>query len=90
MNKFRMNQKVTILKGRKMDGRYNHGTIIGVQKVETQIFLSYRDEKEFLKRFNGFQYKVAYIDCVTNRACVEWFNPNDLVKKGQVNTNEAI
>ena len=76
--KFRMNQKVKILKGQKTDGRYNHGNIYGVEKIQNGVYLGYRDENEFKNRFTRERYKVVYFDCVTNRACEEWFFDDEL------------
>ena len=71
--KFRMNQKVNILDGRKIDGRYNQGYIYGIEKVQDGFYLGYLSEKEFLNRFTREKYKVVYFDCVTHSACQEWF-----------------
>jgi hypothetical protein len=76
--KFRMNQKVKILKGRKMDGRYNFGNIYGIEKIQNAVYLGYLNEEEFKRRFDREQYKVIYFDCVTNKACEEWFLDNEL------------
>ena len=76
--KFRMNQKVKILKGQKSDGRYNYGNIYGIEKIQNAIYLGYRNEKEFKDRFTREKYKVVYFDCFTNRACEEWFLDNEL------------
>jgi hypothetical protein len=76
--KFRMNQKVRILKNRKMDGRYNVGNIYGIEKIQDAFYLGYRDKEEYKRRFNREKYKVVYFDCVTNNACEEWFFDDEL------------
>lgn len=76
--KFRMNQKVNILDGRKIDGRYNQGYVYGIEKIQNNCYLGYKDEKEFRSRFTREKYKVVYIDCVTKRACEEWFLDSQL------------
>jgi len=78
---FRMKQKVRIKRDQKTDGRFNAGTIIGIAMEEGGAWLGYTSEKEFLARFNRPTYKVAYVDCVTERACTEWFDEPDLEKK---------
>lgn len=77
--KFRMNQKVNILDGRKIDGRFNQGNIYGIEKIQNGSYLGYRSEKEFKNRFTRERYKVVYIDCVTKQACEEWFLDNQLL-----------
>ena len=76
--KFRMNQTVKILPSKKVDGRYNYGSIFGIEKVQNNYYLGYRDEKEFKSRFTRERYKVVYIDCTTDRACEEWFYDDEL------------
>jgi hypothetical protein len=41
----------------------------------------YMNEKEWMSRFTTCKYKVAYIDCFTNRACTEWVYEKDLERK---------
>lgn len=74
----RMNKKVKILSGQKTDGRFNAGVIVGIELTEDNHYLGYRSASEFLKRFTNPRYKVAYIDCVTERACTEWFYEREL------------
>lgn len=75
-----MNQKVRILEPRKTDGRYNEGTIFGMEKTQNAFYLGYRNESEFKARFTGEKYKVVYIDCFTKRACEEWIYADQLEK----------
>ena len=79
--KFRMNGKVKIISNKKVDGRYNYGTILGIEKIQDDFYLGYTSEKEFLSRYTQYKYKVVYIDCVTQRANEEWFHEDDLEKK---------
>lgn len=81
MNKFRLKQKVKILSSKKIDGRYNYGTIIGVELQPDSYYLGYVNEREYLRRFTRAQYKVAYIDCYTNRAEVQSYQEKELDKK---------
>lgn len=76
--KFRMGGKVWILAGKKSDGRHNQGRIVGMEL--SYYGLGYICESQFLSDFGSPRYKVAYIDCVTNRACQEWFAEEDLSK----------
>ena len=71
--KFRMNQKVKIIPSKKNDGRYNYGNVFGIEKIQNNYYLGYKDEAEFKNRFTGEKYKIVYFDCVTNRAYEEWF-----------------
>lgn len=73
-----MGKKVKILTSEKTDGRYNYGKIVGIELLEDRYYLGYIDEREFLNRFTMERYKVAYIDCVTNRANTEWVYVEDL------------
>ena len=79
--KFRMNQKVKILSSKKLDGRYNYGKIVGMEKCQNGCYMGYKNEKEFLARYTIEKFKVVYIDCATNRACEEWFYANQLDTK---------
>jgi hypothetical protein len=36
---FKMNNKVKIISSKKTDGRYNYGTIIGIEKEEDGFYL---------------------------------------------------
>lgn len=74
----RINKKVTILSGKKTDGRMNKGIIIGIDMQENGHFLGYSTPSEFFSRFTRPRYRVAYIDCVTNRACTEWFQAEEV------------
>lgn len=80
MSEFRMKQRVTILSSQKTDGRYNNGRIIGIELLEDAAWLGYHNEKEFMGRFTKSKYKVAYIDCFTERACIEWVYEKELEK----------
>lgn len=73
----RMGKKVKILR-QKTDGRFNFGKIVGVELMEDNMYLGYMNKREYLSRFTVPRYKVAYIDVVTERACTEWFNDNEV------------
>ena len=77
---FKIGSKVKILAGVKADGRCNYGRVVGVVMEQNGNYLGYRDEKEFLSRFTVPTYTVAYIDCVTERACVGEFSEKELSK----------
>lgn len=78
---FRMKQKVKIASQQKIDGRFNFGTIIGIEYEPDAYYLGYKSEREYVSRFTVPKYKVAYIDCYTNRANMEYFYDSDLEKK---------
>jgi len=80
MAKYRIGQRVKILEGQKTDGRFNKGKIVGLQFHQNAAYLGYRTEAEYLARFTVPEYKVAYVDCVTDRAHTEWFQEKDLEK----------
>ena len=77
--KFKMKQKVWIISSRKTDGRYNRGTIVGVEL--NYYGLGYLTEAQFIRDHGHARYKVAYIDVFTTRACSEWFSECDLIKE---------
>lgn len=79
--KFKMKNKVRILTSKKIDGRYNEGIIIGMELIENGFYLGYSSKKEYLNRFLSERYKVAYVDCVTERAGTDWFSDIQLEKK---------
>jgi hypothetical protein len=74
----RMNKKVTILTGKKIDGRVNKSIVVGIEMTEDKAYLGYLSPSEFFSRFTKPRYKVAYIDCVTDRACTEWYREDEL------------
>lgn len=76
--KFRMNQKVKIIPSKKVDGRYNYGNVFGIEKIQDNYYLGYKDEKEFKNRFTKEKYKIVYIDCATDKAYEEWFYDYEL------------
>jgi len=76
-----MKQKVKILKDQKSDGRFNSGTIVGIEMTQDAYYLGYINEREYVARFTVPRYKVAYVDCFTNRAQTEWFDEKHLEKK---------
>lgn len=78
--KFRMKQKVKIISSQKTDGRFNYGRVVGIEIKQNAFCLGYSNKTEFFKRFDGasIEYTIAYIDCVTNRACVEKFMDKEL------------
>jgi len=80
---FRMKQNVIILSSKKMNGSYNIGKIIGIEYIESDYHLGYMNKSEYYNRFTVPKFKVAYIDCVTNRAGYEWFLENELTKELQ-------
>ena len=84
MTKFRMRQKVVIIPSRKTDGRYNQGTVVGIEFVQDGCYLGYNSEKEYLARYTVPRYKVAYVDCVTLQASTTWFCENELSKIGEL------
>ena len=71
-----LNKKVWITKDRKIDGRYNKGKIVGIDK--TYPYLTFKNEADFFKSFEVSRYKVAYIDCFTGRSETEWVMPTEL------------
>lgn len=77
---FKLRQKVRITSEQKTDGRFNEGRIVGIELLQDGYFLGYKNEKEFMERFNGRQvrYTVAYIDCFTKQACVREFSESEL------------
>lgn len=66
----RVGKKVWITSGRKTDGRYNRGIIVGIEK--TYHGLGYLTEKQYLSSFELSRYKVAYVDVVTGHGVSEW------------------
>ena len=79
--KFKMGQKVKILSSKKTSGLFNYGTIIGIEKEEDAYYLGYISEKEYLARFTTIKYKVAYVDCYTNKASCLWEYEKNLQNK---------
>ena len=76
---FKMGSKVYITSTQKADGRYNKGKIVGVELF--YYGLGYLTETQYLNDFEGPKYKVAYVDCVTNKACAQWYLESDLQKE---------
>ena len=76
--KYRMGGIVWILSSKKTDGLYNKGKIVGVEL--NYYGLGYMTERQYLNDFGHPRYKVAYVDCFTNRACSEWLCESDLQK----------
>lgn len=81
-----LGNKVRITSQQKTDGRYNIGKVIGVEFLPDAYYLGYTDEREFLSRFTSknARYKVAYVDCATDRACAEWYGATELSKELKV------
>lgn len=77
--KFKMSGKVWILSSKKMDGRFNRGKIVGVEL--SYYGLGFISQEQFFRDFDHPRYKVAYVDCVTGRACSEWFLESDLQRE---------
>lgn len=65
-----MNKKVWLLNSKKIDGRYNKGVIVGINKIYEG--LGYMTERQYLQDFVVYEYKVAFVDVCTNKACAEW------------------
>lgn len=78
MSTYRLGQRVKILTSEKTDGRFNCGKIVGIVMTQNGFYLGYMNEKEFLARFTIPEYVVAYIDCVTERACTDRFTHSQL------------
>ena len=78
-NKYRMGQSVWILSSKKTDGRYNKGNIVGIEL--SYYGLGYLTEKQYLDDFSHPKYKVAYVDCFTNKGCSVWVHEDDLSKE---------
>ena len=76
--KFRMGSMVWDLSSRKADGRYNRAKIVGVEL--NYYGLGYMTERQYLNDFAHPRYKIAYVDCVTGRACNDWVVEVDLQK----------
>jgi len=78
---FKMKQKVKIISNQKIDGRFNYGMIIGLELLPYGIYLAHNSEQSWLRSFTQYRYKVAYVDCFTNRGNTEWFYEHELEKK---------
>jgi hypothetical protein len=77
--KYKMGSKVYITSSKKTDGRYNKGKIVG---VELSYFgLGYLTETQYFNDFDHPRYKVAYVDCFTNKACCHWYSEEELQKE---------
>ena len=76
---FGMNSKVWIISSQKIDGRYNKGKIVGIEKE--YFGLGFFTERQYLNDFEESRYKVAYVDVVTERASAEWFHYSELSKE---------
>lgn len=68
--------KVWLVNNRKIDGRYNRGKVVGVEKVYN--YLGFMTETQYLAAFELYRYKVAYVDVFTGRACAEWVSVGDV------------
>lgn len=81
--KFKLRQEVKLLSSMKSDGSYNYGRIMGIEIQQNGFYLGYANKSEFFARFDGsmVNYKVAYIDCVTQRAETLWLSQDKLEKK---------
>lgn len=77
---YRMKSKVKIISRQKSDGRFNFGVIVGIELIQDAYYLGYKTEKEFVSKFIVPKYKVAYVDCFTNKAHSEWFAESELSK----------
>lgn len=70
--------KVWITSSKKIDGRYNKGLIVGHELIYP--FIGFTSETQYFNGFEEDRYKVAYIDCFTNRSCCEWFPKSEISK----------
>jgi len=77
--KFRINQMVWLLNSKKIDGRYNKGKIVGVEF--SYPYLNFLTERDYFESFCNPRYKVAFVDCFTGRANVEWSDEANLQKE---------
>ena len=75
---FGMNKRVWILR-RKIDGRYNKGKVVGIEKsYEALAFLT---ETQYLNGFKLYRYKIAYVDVTTGKGYAEWLSPSEISDK---------
>jgi hypothetical protein len=74
----KMNAKVWIVSQRKIDGRYNRGQVVGLEK--TYGYLGFVSQTQFLSDFKLARVKVAYVDVFTGKGSAEWFSLDDLSK----------
>lgn len=72
---FRIGQKVWF--GKKTDGRYNVGKVVSIDVAYIGLYAI--TEKQFFDGLEATRFKVAYIDCVTKKACLEWLTKADLL-----------
>jgi len=72
-----MNQAVGILSSKKTDGRYNRGTIVGIE-LQHDGSLWCMTQKDFVSQFKQARYKVAFTDVFTTRSSAEWFQEHEL------------
>ena len=73
-----MNSYAWITSSKKIDGRYNKGKIVGIEKE--YLPLGFFTERQYLNSFEISRYKVAYVDVSTSKAVASWFLPNELSK----------
>jgi hypothetical protein len=71
-----INKKVWITSSKKTDGRYNRGVVKGIDLFYDG--LGYISETQYLKDFEEWRYKIAYVDVFTKRACQEWIHYKEL------------
>ena len=74
----KMGSMVWHVSGRKSDGRYNRAKIVGIEL--SYYGLGYLTERQYLNDFAHPRYKIAYVDCVTNKASSEWVMESDIQK----------
>jgi hypothetical protein len=79
MSEIKMNSKVWITSSRKIDGRYNHGQVVGIDKTYEGLYII--SKSQFLRDIRLSRLKVAYIDVFTNKGCIEWFYVSQLSKE---------
>ena len=71
-----INKTVWIISSKKTDGRYNKGKVKGIDLLYDG--LGYMSETQYLRDFEEWRYKVAYVDVATNKACQEWIHYKEL------------
>ena len=74
--KFKLNQEVVILYPPKIDGRCNHGVIVGFKAGYTYSVV--RALPQFLTDIVIEYYQVAYQDCDTQKYCIDSIFYTDL------------
>lgn len=78
--KYKMGNNLWIigLGERKTDGSYNQGKVVGIEL--SYYGLGYISKAQFLNDHEHPRYKIAYIDCFTNKAVSSWYSEDQLSK----------